>query len=104
MKAEKEITPELGMGATEYCWSDRHPWTVIQLIGKKTIVVQSDEAIRVDNHGMSDSQDYIYKRNPEGTTRTLTLRKNGAWIVKGESMRGKAFGLVYRREYYDFSF
>jgi hypothetical protein len=101
MTKEKAITPKVGMGATEYCWSDTHPWTVIKLIGLKTIVVQRDESIRTDNNGLSESQEYIYERNPEGPTRILTLRKNGVWIVKGESMKGKAFGIGHRREYYD---
>jgi hypothetical protein len=105
MEQSASPTPELGMGATELCYSDRRAYTVVLLIDAKTIVAQADHAVRTDNNGMSDSQSYRYEPNPEGRTVTLTLRKNGNWIEKGQPMKnGTVFALGYRNAYYDYSF
>lgn len=54
---------------------------------------------------MSDSQSYRYEPDPSGATHTFTLRKNGAWVRKGEPMRGGMGILIgHRRHYYDYSF
>ncbi len=38
------IKPEIGMGVTEICYSDRHAYTIIEVITDKKIVVQQDLA------------------------------------------------------------
>lgn len=96
--------PKVGDGATELMYSDRRACTIIKVHGK-TLTVQRDKATRADDHGMSDSQDYTYERDPNGVTATYTLRKNGRWIRAGESMRsGQVLGVGYRSEHYDYSF
>jgi len=93
------IVPVVGMGATECCWSDRHAYTVIAVSPTgKTCTVQRDHAIRTDNYGMSDCQDYRYERDPEGSTMTLRLTKRG-W-----SSKGTRFILGSRDEHHDYSF
>lgn len=94
--------PEVGMGATELCWSDRHPYTIIEISKSgKRMKVQADIAIRTDNNGMSESQEYEYKRDPEGAIRTLYLTKTGKW----RELKGICFfSIGSRSEYYDFSF
>lgn len=95
----QETKPEVGMGATELCWSDRHAYTVIEVsTSGKTIKVQADRAIRVDNNGMSESQEYKFERDPNGAVYTLRRTK------KGWSSKGIRFALGYRSEYHDFSF
>lgn len=95
----KDVKPEVGMGATYLGWTDREPYTVIAISKSgKTITVQEDIAIRVDNNGMSESQKYEFKPNPLGRTYNLRLTK------KGWSCRGMQFALGYRSKYYDFSF
>ena len=97
--------PEVGMGATELCYSDRHACTIIEVISPTRIVVQEDKATRTDNNGMSDAQEYAYEPNPNGRRTEVTRRKNGRWIAKGESLKeGTAFALGHRDEHYDFSF
>lgn len=97
--------PVVGMGATRYGWTDRHPYTVVEVINDKTIVVQEDNYERIDDNGMSEVQQYKFTPNPEGPKYTLTLRANGKWIVKGEgSKNGTKFGVGHRDRYYDFSF
>jgi hypothetical protein len=71
--------------------------------------VQRDKAVRTDNYGMSDVQDYCYKPDSEGEIRELVFKKTkrypeGKWCDKGQGIRGNAFVLGHRDEYYDFSF
>lgn len=97
-------TPDCGMGATLLHWTDRSPATIIEVKGK-TIRVQEDDAERVDNNGMSESQTYVFSRNPAGQVTVFTLRKNGAWVRKGEPMKGGSKVRIGDRDkYHDFSF
>lgn len=98
--------PEVGMGATVVYWSDREPGTIVKVSKSgKTIVVRADHAVRVDDRGMSDSQDYEYSPNPNGHEWEFSLRKNGRWVQVGETARGGTICAIgYRRKYYDFSF
>ena len=83
----KSAEPTVGMGATEVMYSDRNPFTVIAVITPRKIVVQEDTSTRTDSNGMSDCQSYTYSPNPEGRTRTLTLRKNDRWVPMGTDGR-----------------
>lgn len=109
MEGSKQPVPEVGMGATECMWSDRHAYTIIAVYGKgdkvTTITVQRDKAVRTDKNGMSDSQSYTYTPDPDGETKTVTLRKNGKWITKGEPLKnGTGWLIGHRDEHYDYSF
>lgn len=98
----KSLKPEIGMGATELCWSDRHAYTVIEISNSgKKLKLQRDKAIRTDNNGMCDSQSYRYEQDPKGYTVEVSLRKDGRW----KEVRGTTVYLVGDRdEYYDYSF
>jgi hypothetical protein len=106
MEKSKQPDPVVvGMGVTRCGYSDRHPFTVIEVLSPRRIVVQEDKATRTDKNGMSESQSYDYERDPNGTTYTLTLRKNGRWVTQGESMNGGTGWMVGERlKYHDFSF
>ena len=99
MTTYEDPKPELGMGATEICWSDRHAYTVVGILPGNAIMVRRDKvtALRTE-HGVSV---YKYEEDPDGPTRVLTKRKNGAWIVKGEGLKGTRFRLGIRDEHYD---
>lgn len=103
--------PEVGMGATAFMYSDRHALTIVAVhknkAGKATAVeVTRDNAKRVDTLGMTDSgQRYEYTSNPDGHRTTYTLRRNGSWVRKGETISGgQRIGIGQRDEYHDFSF
>jgi hypothetical protein len=64
--AAQTVTPEVGMGATEIMYSDRHAFTVVEVLGPKRIVVQRDRATRTDGLGMSDAQSYNFEADPNG--------------------------------------
>ena len=100
--ANKEIIPEVGMGATELLWSDRHAHTIIAISESgKTLTIQRDRAIRVDKNGMSDSQEYRYERDPKGSISKARKNKHGVWKVLGSRT---TLTIGVRREYYDYSF
>lgn len=94
------IQPEVGMGATNLCWTDRHAYTIIEVSKSgKTIKVQADTAIRTDGYGMTDGQSYRFEPNANGAVYTVRLTKRG-W----RSKEAGAFAIGYRSEYYDFGF
>ena len=96
----------LYQGATVLHWTDRSAGTIIQISeNAKELIWQKDIAKRSDNNGMSESQTYEYTRNENGEIIVFTLRKNGRWIRKGQTMRnGTVLSIGHRSEYYDYSF
>lgn len=94
-----EEKPEVGMGATQICWTDRRPFTVIAVSESgKTVTVREDTPIRVDSNGMSECQSYRFEPNPEGIVYTLRMTKRG-WAHKGQR-----FSMGRRDCYHDYSF
>ena len=94
--------PEIGMGATIQHWSDRTACTVIRVYyNGKRVLLQKDLAKRIDANGMSESQQYDYTPDSNGSTYLATLRKDGRYRLKGGTSP-VSFG--FRNEYYDFSF
>ena len=104
MSNNGSTTPEVGMGATELSYTDRHAGTVVEVRSPTTLVFQADKVTRTDTNGMSECQSYSYEPNPAGAKVVYTLRRNGKWVQKGASMNGPALALGVRREYHDFSF
>lgn len=97
--------PKVGMGATMVFWTDRHAYTIIDVSPDlKTIKVQRDRATRIDKNGMSECQNYLYNQDCAGDIQVATLRKNGRYVLKGDSMKGTYVAIGHRREYYDYSF
>jgi hypothetical protein len=115
LSCSKPKDPELGMGCTILSWSDRNPATIIDIFtkGKYTyLTVQDDYAVRKDDLGMSDSQEWTITQNSDGFTRTFR-RKDGETQFKGckqnplsgRWVNGQGVLIVGQREkYYDFSF
>ncbi len=105
MANSKSPTPAVGMGATELQWTDRSPYTIVEVKSASRIVVQADSSKRIDGNGMSESQDYEYSPNPNGRKVVVTLRKNGRWVAEGQPAKnGTTFAIGYRDAYHDFSF
>jgi hypothetical protein len=104
----KSQEPTVGMGATECCYSDRHAYTVVDIIRFKTgtrkgevkeVVLQQDTATRIDKNGMSESQEYTYTPNPNAERKTARLHKDGRFYLGSSIIR-----IGERDEYYDFCF
>lgn len=105
--------PVVGMGATVLSWTDRHAATIIEVRDYGVIVVQRDDAKRVDRNGMSESQTYDYAPNPNGPTYIFKRDRGGAWRecevnerTGRVNMLKSGYGLKIgvRDTYHDFSF
>lgn len=67
---------KVGTGVTEYSWSDRHPYEVIEVIDQKHIIIRALNYRRIDDNGMSDAQSYEYISNENNIKYELVLRNN----------------------------
>ncbi len=108
---KQDTNPEIGMGCTILMWSDRHAATIIG-IKNKIIKVQRDIATRTDKNGMSESQDYDYQEDPNGSIYFFKQDKDGSFREVRENImtgrynyaNGTRLLVGIREEYYDFSF
>lgn len=104
MKKKSTISelPTVGMGATIHVGSDSYPGTVIQVTRNgQRVVIQEDTATRIDNNGLSESQEYTYETNLNGEIHIATLRQDGTYRITGSKV---PVSLGFRRKYYDPSF
>ena len=88
---------KVGTGITEYSWSDRHPYEVIEVIDQKHIIIRALDYRRIDDNGMSDAQSYEYISNENNIKYELVLRNNVWYKVRTitrESLLKRAEQLV----------
>lgn len=95
-------TPDRGMGATEIMYSDRHPYTVTNIISARRIMVRADIATRTDTNGFSENQEYSYVEDETAPEITLFINKFGRWKRLGDA-GGSTYLIGKREEYYDFT-
>jgi hypothetical protein len=106
--------PEVGMGATILCWTDRNAATIVDVWTFRKLVavtVQEDTATRADKNGISESQDWKYEPNPNGAKSHFARTESGAWreiMVNGNGRfvfaDGHGLRIGERESYRDFSF
>lgn len=97
--------PTVGMGTTHLSWTDRHPYTVIEVSANgKRCKVQEDSYTRTDDHGVSECQQYTFEPNPKGAIVELKLGRDGCWYGPGGKKNGARFMIGVRKAYHDFSF
>jgi hypothetical protein len=106
-----EPEPTVGMGVTMLSYTDRDAGTIVEVNTKKRyIAVVEDNAKRVDNNGLSESQKYEFTPNPDGYVNYYRKDKKGQWrrCYYNDNKRlvlGTGGLIIGRREkYYDFSF
>lgn len=90
--------PEVGMGATVLGWTDRYAGTIVKITPTQ-IHVQRDIAIRADQRGMSEIQNYTYKTDQTGLIEVFRKTKRG---YRNRAGNGLLIGA--RQAYYDYSF
>ena len=99
------MKPEVGMGVTEYYYTDREPWEIVAVRDERHITVRKLDYKRIDNNGMSDCQEYEYYSNPNNVTVELFFTKQGVWRERiGRSLGCNKFGVGTASKYYDYSF
>lgn len=116
MGVKGQPDPEVGMGATVTGYTDRHAATIVSVEkmknGRFLIGIQRDNAKRVDDNGMSESQTYVFTPNTKASINFYMQDKKGMWksvyknAVTGRWKQTDDGGLRIgdRDEYYDFSF
>lgn len=112
MSQSKPVKPEIGMGATFLSWTDRNPGTVVSYDPKKKIVgITYDNAVRTDNYGMSEYQEYEFTSVPDGYVHYFKKDKIGNWVgiswnkdTKRWNKNHKRVIIGIRDKYHDFSF
>lgn len=80
---------EVGMGGFYGFNGDRYPFTVIEVVSDKEIVIQSD-SYKVIELGAMYKEGPVkceFFRNENALKMTLTFRKNGEWYPKGLAIR-----------------
>lgn len=96
----KRYNVQVGDGVTICYYTDKEAGTIIKRT-KNTITYQQDKAIRTDDNGMSDFQEYRYERDPNGKVEVyhwsnkygcFRNSKNHLYVING------------RHEYFDYSF
>jgi hypothetical protein len=110
LMANSMSLPEVGKGATMLHYTDRSAYFVNKVSADgKEVEIERAKAIRTDDLGMSDVQDYRYERDPLAQPETLKFTY-GKWRRVYTNWEGKRetspvniiFGTM--REYYDYSF
>ena len=100
------VMPRVGDGGTIYMHSDRLAVTVERITISRakviTIFAREDHAERTDTNGMSESQTYEYKPDPEGRLHVIKMRKINGQKVWRCGNDGVNFGR--RDAYHDYSF
>lgn len=72
--------PQVGMAATILHWTDRSPATIVEVNhAKRYIVLQDDMFERIDKNGLSESQAYVYRPDPDGHKTYWRKMKDGRW-------------------------
>lgn len=86
----------------ELCYSDRHAYEVLRMDTERKMVVRQLKAIRTDDRGMSESQDYDFVSDVKQPEVVLRMHKNGRWYATDCCNPFTITEEPY--EYYDFSF
>lgn len=95
---ETNYNVKVGDGATLCLYTDCQAYTIIKRTAK-SITIPRDNAIRTDDNGMSDCQQYRYERDYNGLVRVARWsEKRGCFMYNGMRI---ATG---RHEYFDYSF
>lgn len=100
-KESNVLVPEAGMGCTRLSYTDRDPYTITRVHKNgKRFWMKADNYTRLDQNGMSESQEYSYTLNVDNPECEVRLRKDGRWCI----VKGPCVSIGYRRRYYDYSF
>lgn len=82
------------------------PFTVIETRRNgRELVIQRDKTVVTGEKRFADDGERHYETDPNGRTETITLRKDGSFIVKGVPMEwySTRYSVGYRRDWVDYS-
>ena len=103
LENSKMVEPKVGMGVTECCYTDRHPYEIVEVKDERHIVVRALDWKRTDHNGLSECQEYEYTSNPNNHTANLFLTKKGQWRERyaNRSLGCNGFYIGFAERYYD---
>lgn len=109
----KNLTPEVGEGATQYFYTDTEPWEVVRVISDKTIEVRKMDAVLnpdwkaetiiggFSGHTINNkSQEWTITSNDENPKIKVRKHKNGQWVGIAKTK----FYFGYASKFYDYNF
>lgn len=70
---------KVGTGMTEYFWSDRHAYEVVEVIDQKHVKVREYDAVKADNESYSNHWNLV--SNEKNPVISLTKRGNYWYVV-----------------------
>ena len=75
LEENKDFVPEIkvGTGMTEYYWSDRHPWEVIDVKDQKHVTVRAMKHAPAPGSAPM-SNDWVLSSDPDGPEREMAKR------------------------------
>lgn len=106
----KDNLPNVEKGATQLHWTDRTAYFVNSVSKDgKSCTIEMAKAIRIDNNGMSDCQDYKYEREENAVVYNLRFRYGSWYIDHGKDAAYERYSKInikfgYMQAYYDYSF
>lgn len=112
MMSNSVTPPKVGEGATILHWTDRSAYFVNSVSEDgKSVVIERTNPVRIDNNGMSESQQYKFERDSDAKPETIRFRY-GKWRYEyvddetGKKTYGSPVKIIFgvMREYYDYSF
>ena len=83
----------IGTGGYTYCWTDKYPVTLVEVLSPSRVVVQDAKATIISGSAQDGSAEYKYEPNPKGSKEVYSRRigKNGLrdiWVRVGDSRKG----------------
>ncbi len=107
MNTSESVVPVVGMAVTKhYFHHNCSPATVVKVINKNQIRVQSDSWFKIPVKGKRMmAGPWKCWRNPKGLTHTYTRQADGRWLVGTSSKQTKEHGVhvtLGKRQYKDF--
>lgn len=107
-KMMKEPEPAVGMGATEICWTDRHPYRITRIQngkkGEKPILFLRRIKVEADPTARIGEQKWIYGEEIGGEEMVKFRKSRSAWYFKNGRIWGSRVLIGHAEEYYDWSF
>ena len=69
----------IGTGGYIYCWTDKYPVTLVEVLSPSRVVVQSATATIISGSAQDGSAEYKFEPNPKGSKEVYSRRigKNG---------------------------
>ena len=89
MMGNNSTLPEVGKGATELMYSDRHAYEVTEVSEDQSrCVLQQYRPERIDKQGMSESQTYKFEKLHDHKMNVVwRSKKGGCWCVHSKEVR-----------------